>query len=509
MKTIRIDVFSHNVKVYGFSYRGKEALLDYCRGMAQYGLSKVAHNRFVRVMLRVFAASTADRSEFRFQKSQLEDLLRHLNFHGFTSAEIEINVREVLPGVPADMRMHKHILLRDYQVPIVEFLVFPAPVKVVTLQTGKGKTLCALKACAEIGKRTFLVIKGMYVEKWVSDVREAYQLKAGELIVVRGSAQLKDLMALAEAGELDCKFIICTNKTLYNYLEDYEKFKKDITTLGFPFMPEEFFEKLGVGVRLIDEVHQDFHLNFRLDLYTNVETTINLSATLESDDPFMNRMYEVAFPMKSRFQGAVYDKYIAVKALVYTMNNPNKIRWKAKGRGSYSHIMFEESLMKDKALLARYLEMITIVVENSYIVKREDGQKMLIFAASVQLCGIIAEHLASKWPSLAINRYVSEDNYEVLLSSDIAVSTLKSAGTAVDIPGLMICLMTDALGSKQGNSQALGRLRVLKDWPGITPEFLYLVCRDIPKHIEYHERKVENFSDKVLSHKTLTMNYRL
>ncbi len=519
MIAIKIDVFSHNVKVHGFGYRGKEVLLEFCRTLAQYGMTRAGHNRYVRTMLRVYAATTADRREFRFQRSQLDDLVAHLKYHGFMDNNIEINYRSVPVGVEVDMMLDPNLKPYDYQVPLIDFLSqVPAAdvmapderTKVTTLQTGKGKTNCSLMACARIGKRVMLILKGMYVDKWISDVKKAYKIEKDDLLVIRGSADLKTLMQMAQAGVLNAKFIICTNKTLYNYLEAYEQYREDIVQLGYSILPENLFGELGVGVRLIDEVHMDFHLNYRLDLYTNVELTINLSATLESDDKFMNRMYEVAFPNKTRF-GMEYDKYIAVRALTYRINDMRTVRWKAKGRGSYSHLMFEESIMKNKTLLDNYLNMITNIVENSYVSKCEEGQKMLVFAYTVELCGIIAKHLASKYPSLKINRYTAEEKYEVLLESDISVSTIKSAGTAVDIPGLIAVLMTDALGSRQGNSQALGRLRkfVSGPWTGLTPHFYYLVCLDIPKHIEYHERKIENFSNKALSHKTLTTSFRI
>ncbi|MNL29466.1 hypothetical protein D3C87_1511480 [compost metagenome] len=89
-----------------------------------------------------------------------------------------------------------------------------------------------------------------------------------------------------------------------------------------------------------------------------------------------------------------------------------------------------------------------------------------------------------------------------MLESDIIVSTLKSLGTAQDIPKLLHVYMTDGLGSSQANLQAMGRLRdtILKIWPDAVPTFYYLVCEDIEKHIEYHERKKETFQGRVVSH---------
>ena len=67
------------------------------------------------------------------------------------------------------------------------------------------------------------------------------------------------------------------------FIDEYEV-KKSNNMYGCN--PEDFFNLINVGIRLIDEVHQDFHLNFKIDLYTNVKKTISLSATLQSDNKF-------------------------------------------------------------------------------------------------------------------------------------------------------------------------------------------------------------------------------
>ena len=495
---ITIDVYSHFIKVQQNSPLGKTALMDYCRTLADYEWVKI-DGRQQRVMKAVYAEAGADRQTFRFHLHCYTDLIRHLSVYGFKDADIVMTLQPVPDPVPAALNMHTHLIARDYQDPIIEYMTKPGHVKMVTLQTGKGKTFCALRTAANIGERTMLVIKGMYVEKWTKDVLDAYDIDKSDIIVIRGSKALRDVIDYAKAGLLDCKFIICTNKTLYNYIDFYKQFGTAMPSYGCE--PEELFELLGVGVRMIDEVHQDFHFNFRLDLYTNVRKTINLSATLENNSPFMNRMYEIMFPLSMRAPMPEYDKYIAVKALYYGLRAPKRLRWQMRGRKSYSHITFEQSILKQPDILKNYLSLIADVLLESYSCLREEGQKALIFAASVDMCTVITEYLKKLFGHLNIMRYTAEDDFEVLSSADVIVSTLKSAGTAFDIDGLRTCIMTNASGSMQENIQALGRLRKLKNWPDVTPEFLYFVCQDISKHIDYHKQKVEMFRDKVASQK--------
>jgi hypothetical protein len=89
---------------------------------------------------------------------------------------------------------------------------------------------------------------------------------------------------------------------------------------------------------------------------------------------------------------------------------------------------------------------------------------------------------------LKVNRYVDEDPFEYLLEADLCFSTVLSAGTAVDISMLKTVIMSNSLDSIQSNIQAFGRLREIKD---LTLRFVYLVCLDIPKQVEYHKSKKE------------------
>lgn len=516
-KEVRVDVYSHNVKLSNFQPHVKRLLLQFCKTVAQFELVKVGPKRFIRQMTRIYAAATQDRreghhepnpyTEFRFHINQFDELMKFLEFEGVPKDNMELVVHEVPLGDPYEFPLADTRTPLDYQPPIIDYLAGDSKIKVLTLQTGKGKTFCSNHATRKIGRRTLLVVKGMYVQRWIDDVTETFGKRPGMLMVVRGSSDLKTVIELGKAGQLDAGFIIITNTTLRNFIHDYEQsngFKN--MDYGYGCKPDELYQVLGIGLRVIDEAHQDFHLNFKLDLYTHVKSTINLSATLKADDPFLNRMYDLAYPQNIRMQGAEYDKYIAVKALLYRLRDVRRVRFKQRGRTSYSHVAFEESIMKQPDLLRAYFEMIADIVQTSYIHVFEEGQKMLIFCATVEMCTQLSKYLHKLHPDLSVNRYTAEDDYDVLTDSDIAVSTLKSAGTAVDIPGLRIALCTVAIGSRQANEQAVGRLRKNK---AFTPEFFYLVCEDIEKHVHYHNHKLEVLGDKVLSHKSMHTPYRI
>jgi len=371
-------------------------------------------------------------------------------------------------------------------------------------------TMMALRAIHTQNKRVFLALtKNVYTEKWIDDVEDAYACKKGDIVVIKGTKQLATLIACAQNDDLDAKFIICSMRTLQMYIEKYEAGDDVIGEYGCN--PEDLFPTLKVGIRFIDEVHEHFHTVFKLDLYSHVSETINLTATLIDDNVFVERMMRVMFPMNERPPKSPYDKYIETIAYSYGFSDEGRraIPYKQPGRGSYSHVRFESSVMKSKKYLNRYLGFIQKTAEETFFGVRQDKQRLLIFCSTIAMCEEVVKHFKTHYPKLNVAKYTAEDNYETLLSADVVVSTLLSAGTAVDIPDLRTVIMTTAIGSRRQNVQALGRLRRMSRYPTTTPTFAYFVCSDIEEHLKYYEKKVEVFADKTLVHKVEHTSFSL
>ena len=513
---LRLDVYSHNIKISQISPRAKNIVIDFCLTLGERELIKKqrfdsTRGRWVivyeKVLKRIYAAATNDRSEFRIHINCYNDFIKHLAWNGLHEEHIEIVIHPLYDPINIDLNfIDKRVPREEDQVPAINYLVDEGKTKVLTLQTGRGKTACANHAINKIKEKVVIILKGMYVQRWIDDLNDCFKFKPGELMVVRGSKDMMRLIELAQEKLLDAKIIIITNTTFRMFIDDYEAHKEKNM---YGCNPEDFFKIIGAGVRLIDEAHQDFHLNFKIDLYTNIKKCISLSATLMSDNQFLNKMYELMFPILTRAPDFGYNKYIVVKALLYHLQDPHKIRYKQRGRTSYSHVVFEESIMKQEKIFKRYKEMIMEIIQNDFVEGWKPGQKMLIFCATVELCTKLTQYLKNMFSEFDVVRYIAEDDYSVIDKANIIVSTLKSAGTAVDIPGLKKTLMTVAVGSRQANEQAVGRLRQLKQWPDEQPEFLYLVCLDIPSHLEYHRHKKSVLSDKILSLKEYNTPYKI
>lgn len=498
-----VSVFSHHFVVTKITLRGRECVEAFARRYIEYGLEKRRNGPgFVRVPVKVYAAATQNRSEFRFHINQLKDFKESLGL--FFLKEHDVEWLHYAPPEPrkVELPIYDHWSDREHQIPVIDYIVnYNEPgAGMVNLQTGKGKSYCSMRAGQILSCAIGFIMKPMYIDKWLIDIRKTYNLEVEDVMVVQGSKDLMGTLQLAVDGLLTAKVFIFSNKTLQNWIKLYEQHGQATLEMGYACTPDQLFQLLGIGLRVIDEVHQDFHLNFKIDLYTNVKHSVSLSATLLSDDGFKTRMYEIAYPSRLRYDGGALHKYIASMALIYRLKDPTQVRFQDWATKRYSHNLFEQSILRNKELTQNYFKLVEHVVKTYFIPRyRKKGDKMIIFASSIALCTKLTEYLTRVFPQFEVRRYVEEDPYENLMEPDLRVTTLLSAGTAVDIPGLTTTFLTTAVSSSQSNVQGLGRLRELAD--GTVPLFIYAVCEDISKHIEYHERKRQLLQDRASSYK--------
>ena len=258
------------------------------------------------------------------------------------------------------------------------------------------------------------------------------------------------------------------------------------------------YEHLGVGIRFIDEVHLDFHLNFKADLYTNTEHASAFSASLIDSQPFIVRMYNIAYPVIDRYKAPPPKKYIEARGVLYKTrdNLTPKISW--AGRKEYSHGAYEQWILKSPTLTDNYLNMINDIVQGEYIANYREGDRLLIFCYSIEMATVITEYFKEQYPDKTVERYVEEDAFANVMEPDIRISTVLSAGTGIDIKKLKVAILTTAISSEKSNIQALGRLRELEN-DDRAPVFFWLTNEKIDKHMRYHESKKQLFADRTLS----------
>lgn len=494
---------------------------QFSKKYVQWGYEKQGR-QWVYTMIKVFAAATKDRREFRFHINTLKKFKDHIALHGLKDTLVDFVELPVPTGSSVDLPIFPQWAPREEQPAVIDYIVTDegSRRKFVNLQTGKGKSFCTMAAASRMKSLTTLICKPMYIEKWIIDLKKTYDIDDDDIITVKGGAQLmaltqlyrehNDKFKLSPVGYVDkppAKFIIISNKTYQLWLKLYEEFGSEILDMGYACLPGDLYEHIGCSFRVIDEVHQDFHLNYKIDLYTNCAKSVSLSATLIADDAFISSMYEVAYPKHERYQGGGYDKYIMTKCVTYNLLQPGSIRFQDPSSNRYSHVLYEQQIMARAPRLDNYFRLICETLDASFIKTYKPGYKLMVFVASVAMATALSQHLAQKYPQFSVTRYVQDDEYVNVMESDIRVSTLLSSGTAVDIPGLQTTLLTVAISSSQSNIQGLGRLRKLSD--GTTPVFIWFTCDDIPPHITYHDKKRTMLEPLTLGYSKVTSSIKI
>jgi len=506
-----IEIYSHHFAVKQFNRDMKHVLVNFAKGYAEYETIRAWDGSVHTELRAVYAAYTRDRTEFRFHINTYDAFLTAVRNAGFDPDRFTKHIIPMYDPPDADIRTSGTKTPFPNQIEQIDHLVGPGSTKLIELPPGGGKTLCGLMAVQRLNKRAFLCLRPMYIKRWLPELYgedRILDMVPEDVIVIQGSASLKKVIQYALEGDLEYKFIVASNRTIQMFLRHYDEFGEEGCIHTYGCTPQTFCELLGIGVRMVDEVHLDFHLNFKMDLYFHVPKIIEMTGTLVSDNKVVTRMYKVKYPPSARTNPGQVSRHVTLKALFYGLNDPNSVRYLQ--RRMYSQTTFEESVMRKPKLLKNYLKIIETVAQEYYVKNRVEGTKMLIFAARVDMCKIIRDHLQNRWPELKVRKYTSGDSYtESLLAADIAVSTLGSAGTAVDIPGLAVAFSTTSVDSIQANVQALGRLRALRGFPGVEAVFLYLVCTDIPQQVKYHENKTAKLRSRVKTHQVLVLEHNV
>lgn len=494
MKKMRIDLYTHFFKVSHVHPSAYYALRRAFQELLQVQFVKI-RGKVQKQNKNIFAAKS-DEGEYRFHINYLPRFKEMLRDGLINDDEINYFKHEYPEPEEIDVKVDEKFQMRDYQEEALSYILDEGHSKLIAFSTGLGKTMVASKAGELLGYRTIIIVLGRYKEKWRDDVLELYGPDTN-FILVKGLAQLLSIIEQAKEGNPVPDVIIVTTTTMQLYIKEWEKHQgKEIEGM---VPPEEMYEILKIGYRIIDEAHQHFHMVFKNDLYSNLYKAVYLTATLESNDKFIQAMYNLIWPRAMRGQAVKPAPYDKTTALLYQHLNPDRVRWKSNQ--GYSHVMYEQSIWKHIPSRVEYLDMIGDVVEQKFLPLYEPGKKMLIFCSLVDTCKEVADYLNQRFKDKKwqISKFTAEDNKEIIDTNDITVSTLGKAGTALDISGLIVCFNTVALAEPKANLQAKGRLRDLSKKPGfehIVPEYIYTVATDIPRHVQYHQEKKMLFAGR-------------
>lgn len=401
-------------------------------------------------------------------------------------------------GEEVDLNVKEGWELRDFQPDAVDFIIAKddptriAPMVMVPM--GKGKTFLSLYAAAKLKKRFAVVLLAGYVDQWVKNIQKILDVEADEIARIQGSDSLQRCTNYPDSGLPIPKVFVIALTTLQKWYGLYEESRNHHKLEAYACSPYEFFQHLGIGTVIFDEVHQHPYGVYRCHAYLHTEKTINLSATLFTENPVIRKVQSMMFPMDARFDSVKMDKYITVHACTYQiLDYPRtKLQTTEWGSNTYSHTAYEKSILRNSKIKRQYLGMICDLIAESYDKDYMDGDRLIIFIATRAMAEELLIWIEERFPKYDTRTFLEGDPEENVTDSDIRISTIIKSGAALDIAGLRVTIQTISMKSPNSNLQVLGRLRPLKDRD---VHFYHIFCSSIPKHAEYYHSKVELFQE--------------
>lgn len=371
-----------------------------------------------------------------------------------------------------------------------------APIAVLP---GGGKSLAALYTITTLGGPGLIVLS-MLIPQWYKVIKQFTTIKNDDIVIAQGFDSLKAIWKMLEA-HIQPKIVLMSTRTLMMYI------KRQAPYTDIPSY-QEFQKAIGFKTKVIDEVHMNFWANTIVDVNSNIEHNIYLSATYKRSDYYGKLIFDTIYPPKMRFGEQFAVKYTTVHMTQYGLSIPGACIQKFKRVQGYMHALYEKFLLKNRKYYGAFRDEVIIPLIRMYwLTKKKPGQKLLILCQTRDFATKIYQDVAIEFRGCKTKRYFAagkgdETNIKNL-DAEIIVSTIKSCGTGRDIKNLKTCINTVSFSSDPLAEQVMGRLRRIE---GEDTIFVDLWNRDIPTHRFHKYSRLEVYKKKALSVDEIRIN---
>jgi len=347
-------------------------------------------------------------------------------------------------------------------------------------------TYCAIRAITQLTNPTLIVCDGL-VDQWKKEFLEKTAINEDKIYLIKGAPSLVKLFKQKERPEV----FIASIDTLRPYIAGINAPYNTIPSY------QEFLKLFNIGIKVVDEFHLNFGTLVAVDLRSNVQHNLYLSATPKRSSKQEKKIFDLVFPKEIISGGGEYDKYVNITFYRYRLEFTNQNAFKTIH--GYSHAKYEAYIMNTSLVRQRFVFSVLLPIVNShYIHTRKPGQKLLIFCRTVLFCDSMKEYIAGHFPDLDVRTYTQSDPDSNLEEADVIVSTAQSCGTGRDIANLITVIQTCSMGSEPLIEQVLGRLRKPKN--GDTPEFVDIYNTALSFHMGHYRKRSQIYRSRALKY---------
>lgn len=259
------------------------------------------------------------------------------------------------------------------------------------------------------------------------------------------------------------------------YLMTHATFRAGVARIGSMGMLSKITENLGIGMKIIDEAHLEFRDTLLMDAVMNVKRNLYLTATMGRSQQDENAIFRHVFRNATFYKPSrlltdsrpkKWVDYITVA--VNTHCKPAIYQYRVaggKGMNPASYGKWVIAYDKNKTHFKACAELIKGLYEE------DSHAKVLVFMPLIDLCSDCQEYLYQRLnhdPSFdyeldirTINSHNSKSDNERSKKADVIITTIASAGTGTDIPGITDIICCSPYCSKIVAEQVFGRIRYI------------------------------------------------
>lgn len=317
----------------------------------------------------------------------------------------------------------------------------------VNLNTGVGKTYCATGVIQATGIRSIIITaQSGILDQWRERIQDYTNLPNSEVINLEGSQMLNRILD-NRSSVMNKSVYLVTHSTLHYFGEEYGWDKVGAV-----------FEKLGIGIKIYDEAHQNFSNLAMIDFFTNTWRTYYLTATPMRSSKDENRIYQIYMKNVPRIdlfdeEEDPHTKYISMK---YN-SNPTSADKKFCRNDFYglNRINYVSYLMRNDRFWIMFDYIFSLIYKT--------GGRALFYIGTNEGIKKVYDHILFHYPELwadiGIYTSISVDKAEAKKKKYI-LTTTKSAGAGEDIAHLKYSVvLAEPFKSEILARQTLGRTR--------------------------------------------------
>lgn len=360
---------------------------------------------------------------------------------------------------------------------------------IIGLATGFGKTYCAIKSIDILQLVPLVICRLGLIMNWINMLKQYTYYNDSDSYIISGMESIDELLS---TKNYSTKFFFATPNTLSAYIQN----GNDLNNL---------LSKLGIGVKIIDEVHTFLKSNSIIDSSCNIQKNWYLSATPSRTQQTEYYKFKQIFhdvPVFGEYTHSLNNHYNIIYVNYNTIPSLYDIDICSTARGFNTKIYFRY-IFSNNNRRTFFVKMITYFIDNFY--NKHNNGKILIFLDRLVDIDFVHNILSRLYNS--VGKYctlIKSKEREKELDKDIIISTLKSAVEGLNIKELRLILSLTSFSSHIYATQLIGRLRQLKDEVFLI-DFNDIGFEDLTRQ---REKRKLHFNKNAKTIKTISLTYK-